>query len=81
MEPDVTRKKMVDRQIIESAINLSQSCLSKEEQEEVYKLLVKYRKAVILREEIGMCPNIEVNLQVIDKLPFFHQTISCQRRG
>ena len=39
------RRKMTDRQIIESTINFSQSCLSMEGQEEVYKLLVKYRKA------------------------------------
>ena len=57
---------MTDRQIIESTIDLSQSCLSKE-QEEVYKLLVKYREAFSLRDEIGTCPNIEVDLQVIDK--------------
>ena len=61
---------MPDRQIIESTIDLSQIYLSKEEQEEVYKLLVKYREASSLRGEIGMCPNIEVDLQIIDKLPF-----------
>ena len=51
--------------------HLSQFCLSKEEQEEIYKLLVKYKEAFSLRDEIGMCPNIEVDLQVLDKSPFF----------
>ena len=62
---------MTDRQIIESTIDMSQSCLSKEEQEEVYKLLIKYRETLSLRDEMGTCQNIEVDLQVIDKSPFF----------
>ena len=56
---------MLGRKIIESTIELGQSCLSKEEQEEV-----KYRGAFSLRDEIVMCPNIVVDLQVIKKSPF-----------
>ena len=37
---------MTDRQIIESKIALSQSCLSKQ-REDVYDLLVKYRGALV----------------------------------
>ena len=62
---------MTDRQIIESTIALSQFCLSRQIQEEVYNLLVKYREASSVRDEIGTCPNIEVDLQVIDKSAFF----------
>ena len=50
---------------------MSQFCFSKEEHEEVYKLLVKNREAFSLKDEIGTYPNIEVDLQVIDKLPLF----------
>ena len=39
-----------------------------EEQEEVYNLLVKYRIAFSLKDEIGSCSNIEVCLQVIIKI-------------
>ena len=38
----------------------------KEEQEDIYDLLFKYRGAFSLRDEIGTCPNIEVDLIVID---------------
>ena len=31
----------------------------------------KYREAFNLRDEIGTCPNIEVDLQIIDRSPFF----------
>ena len=56
--------------ITESKIAINQSCLSKEEQEEVYDLFVKYRGSFSLRNEIGTFPNIEIDLQVIDKSPF-----------
>ena len=58
IESDDLRRKIPDRQIIESTIALSQYCLSKEEQEEISKLLVKYTEAFSLRDEIGTCPNI-----------------------
>ena len=34
-------------------------------------MLYKYREAFSLRDEIGTCPNIEVEIDVTDKLPFF----------
>ena len=37
----------------------------------VMDMLIKYREAFSLRDEIGTCPNIEVEINVTDKLPFF----------
>ena len=34
-------------------------------------MLYKYKEAFSLRDEIGTCPNIEVEIEVTDKLPFF----------
>ena len=34
-------------------------------------MLYKYKAAFSLRDEIGTCPNIEVEINVTDKLPFF----------
>ena len=34
-------------------------------------MLYKYKNAFIFRDEIGTCPNIEVEIDVTDKLPFF----------
>ena len=34
-------------------------------------MLYKYREAVRLRDEIGTCPNIKVEIEVTDKSPFF----------
>ena len=37
----------------------------------VMDILYKYRKAFSLRDEIGTCPNIEVEIDVTDQSPFF----------
>ena len=34
-------------------------------------MLYKYKEAFCLRDEIGTCPNIEVEIEVRDKSPFF----------
>ena len=34
-------------------------------------MLYKYREVFSLRDEIGTCPNIEVEIDVTDKSPFF----------
>ena len=64
---------MMDREILEKYIYLNNSCLDKEEKTKVMDMLYKYREAFILRDEIGTCPNIEVEIDATDtdKLPFF----------
>ena len=62
---------MTDREILEEYINLNDSCLSKEEKIKVMDMLFKYKEASSLRDEIGTCPNIEVEIDVTDKSPFF----------
>ena len=61
---------MSDREILEKYINLDNTCLTEEEKKEVIDMLYKYKEAYSLRDEIGMCPNIEVGIDVTDKLPF-----------
>ena len=61
---------MTDREILEKNIDLENSCLTKEEKKEVMEMLYKYREAFSLRDEIGTCPNIEVEIEVTDKSPF-----------
>ena len=47
------------------------SCLTGEEKKKVMEMLYKYREAFSLMDEIGRCPNIEVEIEVTDKSPFF----------
>ena len=65
------RKHMTDREILEKYINLDNTCLTEKEKKEVMDMLYKYKEAFSLRDEIGTCPNIEVEIDVMDKSPFF----------
>ena len=71
LDPNYDRRHMTDREILEKYINLNNSCLSKEEKIRVMDMLFKYKEAFSLRDEIGTCPNIEVEIDVTDKSPFF----------
>ena len=63
------RKYMSDREILEKYIDLSNTCLHKEEK--AMDMLYKYKDAFSVRDEIGTCPIIEVEIDITDKLPFF----------
>ena len=70
-DPEDERRNMTDREILEKYIDLRTSCLSKEERLKVMDMLYKYKEAFSFRDEIGTCPNIEVEIEVTDKSPFF----------
>ena len=65
------RKHMTDREILDKYINLDKSSLTRREKKEVRDLLYKYKDAFSLRDEIVTCTNIEVDIDVTDKTPFF----------
>ena len=71
LDPEDDRRHMADREILEKYINLNNSCLSKEEKIKVMDMLYKYKEAFSLGDEIGNCPNIEVEIDATDKSPFF----------
>ena len=71
---------MPDREILEKYINLNNSCLNKEEKITLRDMLYKYREAFSLRDEIGPCPNIEVEIDVTDKSSFFIDCIMLERK-
>ena len=64
-------KYMTNKEILDKYINLDNSCLTKAEKEQVGDLLYQYKDAFSLRDEIGLCPNIEIEIDVMDKSPFF----------
>ena len=41
------------------------------EKKQVMDMLYKYKDTFSLRDEIGTCPNIEVEIDITDKSPFF----------
>ena len=65
------RKHMTDKEILEKYVDLDKSCLMEKEEKEVMDMLYKYKEAFSFRDEVGTCPNIEVEIDVADKSPFF----------
>ena len=68
---------MRDKEILDIYIDLDNSCLSKEEKVNIMDMLYRYTEAFSLRDEIGTCPNIEVEIDVMDKFTILYKTISC----
>ena len=62
---------MTDREILEKHINVDDSCLTESEKTQVRDMIYEYREAFSLRDEIGTSPNIEIDIDVLDKTPFF----------
>ena len=71
LEDTDERKYMTDRDILDKYINLDNSCLTNIEKTQVRDLLYKYKDAFSLRDEIGLCTNMEIEIDVTDKSPFF----------
>ena len=62
---------MTDQEILEKYVDLSDSDLNTAEKKSLYKVLLKYKEAFSLRDEIGLCPNMEIELELNDDTPFF----------
>ena len=62
LEDSDERKYMTDREILDKYIDLDKSCLTESEKTEVRDMIYKYKDSFSLRDEIGTCPNIEIDL-------------------
>ena len=72
---------MTDREILEKYINLDSTCLMEKEKEEDMDMLYRNKEAFSLRDNTGMCPNIEVGVDVTDKSPFFIRPYDVREEG
>ena len=55
---------------------ISKTALTKKEKAKLMKMILKYRDAFSLRDEIGECPNLVADIKVIDESPFFVRPFS-----
>ena len=62
---------MTDKEILDEYVDLECSSLTEKEKRGVMEMLYKYEDAFSLRDERGTCPNIEVEIDVMDKSQFF----------
>ena len=60
---------MSDKEILEKYIDVENSCLTDKERREVMDMLYKYKE--VLRDKIGTCPKIGVEIDITGKSPFF----------
>ena len=80
LEDSNERKFMTDREILEKYINLDDTCLKEREKKEIREMLYKYKDAFSLRDEIGMCLNIEIGIDVTDKSSFLLDLIMSESK-
>ena len=71
LDKEDPRRFMTDKEIINKYINLEESYLTEKEKKHLKRIILKYRPAFSLRDEIGLCPHMEVELELTDKTPFF----------
>ena len=71
LEDSNERKYMTGKEILDKYIDLDKSCLTESDKTEVRDMIYKYKDAFSLRDEIGTFPNIEIDIDVTDKTPFF----------
>ena len=62
---------MIDKEILDKYIDLDKSCLTEKEKREMMEMLYKYKVTFSLMDEIGTCPNIEMEINMTDRSPFF----------
>ena len=71
LDKDDPRRTMTDEEIINKYVNLEDSDLTEKEKKQLRKVILRYRPAFSLRDEIGVCPHMEVDLELTDTTPFF----------
>ena len=69
LEQNDERGNMSERDILDRYVDLEKSCLTDSQKKQVMDMLYKYKDAFSLRDGIGTCPNIEID--VTDKYVFF----------
>ena len=71
LEDSDERKYIIDREILDKYIDLNKSHLTESEKKEARDMVYKYKDAFSLRDKIGTCPNIEIDIDILDKTQFF----------
>ena len=68
---DDPRRHQTDAEILYWKIDLKDSALTRKEKTRLMRMILKYREAFSLRDEIEECPNLVADIKVIDESPFF----------
>ena len=71
LDEDDPRRDMMDEEILDKYVDLTNSDLTPDEKGTLMKLIKDHKQAFSLRDEISKCPDIKIDIDVIDDSPFF----------
>ena len=71
LDKDDPHRNMTDEEILDKYIDLSNSDLTSNEKKTLMDIIKEHKQSFSLRDEIGQCPNIKIDIDVIDDSPFF----------
>ena len=71
LDKDYPHRTMTDEEFLDKYIDLSISDLTLDEKGTLINIIKEHKQAFNLRDEIGQCPNIKIDIDVIDDSPFF----------
>ena len=71
LDEDDPRRDMTDEEILDKYIDLTNCDLTQYEKGTLMKLIKDHKQAFSLRDEISKCPDIKIDIDVIDDSPFF----------
>ena len=71
LEDSNERKYITDGEILDRYIDLDKSCLADSEKTQVRDMIYMYKDEFSISDENGTCPNIEIDIDVMDKTSFF----------
>ena len=69
------RRHMTDKEKLECAIDLSVVCIIGKQKQTMHKIVLRYREAFSFRDEIRLCRNMEVKLELNDKITFYIRSL------
>ena len=73
IDKDDPRRNLTDSQIIRQKVDFSESHMKEEDKEKLLQLCEKYRDAFSLRDELGECNYLEIELELKDTTPFWNR--------
>ena len=71
LDLDDSRRNMTDEEILDKYIDLSNSDLNTEESSTLMNIIQSHKEAFSLRDEIGKCSDIKIDIDVAGDSPFF----------
>ena len=75
LDEDDPRRDMMDEEILDKYVDLTNSDLTSDEKGTLMKMIKDHKQAFSLRDEIDKCPDIKIDIDVIDDSPFFVRPI------